>query len=106
MFGKLGDLDLSEFQNAFTEMQKKVKESEAEAEEKLLKAKAGGGMVEATINGKGEFVDISIDESLSDDFDSLKILLIAVVNDALKMAKEEQKKSAMNIVSNSLGGMR
>jgi DNA-binding YbaB/EbfC family protein len=105
--GNLGDINLSEFETAFSEMQKKVKESEAEAESKLLTAKAGGGMVKATINGKSEFVDIDIDPSLAEDLDSLKILLIAVVNDALKMAKDSQKEDAMKIVTSSLAdGMK
>jgi DNA-binding YbaB/EbfC family protein len=58
-------------------------------------------MVKVDINGKGEVTDIEIDDSLMEDKDSLQILLIGAVNDAIKMVESNKQSSAMNM----LGGM-
>jgi DNA-binding YbaB/EbfC family protein len=104
MFGNLGDLgnlDLGKLQDAFSEMQEKVKQSEIEAENRVIQGKSGGGMVEISMNGKSEVIDVVIDKSLMEDKDSLQILLIAGINDAIEKVKDAQKESAMNIVGNS-----
>ena len=58
-------------------------------------------MVEVSVNGKGEVIDINIDDSLMTDKDSLQILLIGAMNDAYKMVKQNEQSSAMGM----LGGM-
>lgn len=49
-------------------------------------------------NGKGEVIDISVDESLLDDKESLQILLIAAVNDALNMVNQNKQSMAGDIL--------
>ncbi len=85
-----GNLDLNE-------MMKKIQESMAEADNKTYTAKSGGGLVEATVNGKFEVVDIKIDDSLLEDKESLQILLMSAINDAIKMAVEDKKTEALNM---------
>ncbi|QCT93923.1 YbaB/EbfC family nucleoid-associated protein [Caminibacter mediatlanticus TB-2] len=85
-----GNLDLNE-------MMKKIQENMAEADNKTYTAKSGGGLVEATVNGKFEVVDIKIDDSLLEDKESLQILLMSAINDAIKMAVEDKKNQAMNM---------
>ena len=85
-----GNLDLNE-------MMKKIQESMAEADNKTYTAKSGGGLVEATVNGKFEVVDVKIDDSLLEDKESLQILLISAINDAIKMAIEDKKTEALNM---------
>jgi len=58
-------------------------------------------MVEVSINGKGEVIDISIDDSLLEDKESLQILLIGALNDAYKMVEQNKQQSALG----ALGGM-
>jgi hypothetical protein len=99
MFGNLGNLNLADLEKAVTSMQEEALKLEAENEKTLFSGKSGGGMVEVIMNGKGEAVDIKIDPSLSDDLDSLQILLVAGVNDALNLVKENQKHSAMSMVN-------
>jgi DNA-binding YbaB/EbfC family protein len=89
-----GNLDLKE-------MMKKLQESMAEADNKTYTATAGGGMVEATANGKFEIIDLKIDDSLLEDKESLQILIMSAVNDAIKMAVEDKKAQALNM----FGGM-
>jgi DNA-binding YbaB/EbfC family protein len=85
-----GNIDLNE-------MMKKLQENMAEADNKTYTATAGGGMVEATANGKFEIIDLKIDDSLLEDKESLQILVMSAVNDAIKMAVEDKKTQALNM---------
>jgi DNA-binding YbaB/EbfC family protein len=82
-------------------MQEQAKKMEAELASKEFTVKTGGGMIKLTINGKGEVLDLEIDDSLLEDKTSLQILLIAAMNDANKMVEDNKKNSAMGM----LGGM-
>ena len=82
-------------------MQENASKLQTELESKTFNVKSGGGMVEVSVNGKGEVIDINIDDSLMTDKDSLQILLIGAMNDAYKMVKQNEQSSAMGM----LGGM-
>jgi len=96
MFSNMGDMG-----KMFEGMQENASKLQSELESKTFSVKSGGGMVEVSINGKGEVVDLMIDDELLSDKESLQILLIGAINDANKMVQENQKNSAMNM----LGGM-
>ena len=85
-----GNIDLNE-------MMKKLQESLEEQNNKTYTAKSGGGLVEATVNGQFEVVDLKIDDSLLEDKESLQILTMSAVNDAIKMAVEDKKTQALNM---------
>ncbi len=93
-------MDFSKMGQMLDEAQKKAKELQDENSKKEFCVKSGGGMVEIRINGGGEVLDLNIDDSLLGDKESLQILLISAMNDALKLI-EDQKKS---MVANMLGG--
>jgi|APMed6443717190_1056831.scaffolds.fasta_scaffold03311_8 nucleoid-associated protein EbfC len=93
--------DLSKLGAAFEEAQKKAKELEEKSSNLSFTAKSGGGLVSVTINGKFEALDISIDDSLMEDKESLQILLMSAFTDAVKSAIENQKHDAMSM----LGGL-
>ncbi len=98
MFDKI---DLGEMGRMLEGMQEQAKQLEEEMASRTFTVKTGGGMVQLTMNGKGEAVDLEIDDSLLEDRESLQILLIAAINDAVKMVEDNKKHSAMNM----LGGM-
>jgi DNA-binding YbaB/EbfC family protein len=58
----------------------------------LVEATAGGGVVKATVTGDGELRRISIDPSVVDpsDIETLEDLVVAVVSEAMRQAKELQ----------------
>ena len=89
-----GNLDINE-------LMQQLQQNISESDNKTYTAKSGGGMVEASVNGKFEVVDLNIDDSLLEDKDSLQILLISAINDAIKMAVEDKKSQALNM----FGGM-
>ena len=96
MFGNMGDMS-----KMLEGMQENAAKLQAELESKTFSVKSGGGVVELSVNGKGEVIDLIIDDSLMNDKDSLQILLIGAMNDANKMVQQNQQNSAMGM----LGGM-
>ena len=98
MFSNIGDL--SKMLSGFEENAQKLKE---ELASKTFSVKSGGGMVELTLNGNGEVIDLNIDDELLTDKESLQILLIGAINDANKMVQQNQQNSAMGMLG-GLGG--
>jgi len=96
MFGNMGDMS-----KMLEGMQENADKLQAELESKTFNVKSGGGLVEVSMNGKGEVIDLNIDDSLFSDKVSLQILLIGAINDANKMVQQNQQNSAMGM----LGGM-
>lgn len=82
------------------EMQDKMKSMQEELAKKTVMADAGGGMVQATVNGRLELVKVRIDKSKIDptDTDMLEDVIVAAVaaaqNKAGDLAKEEMQKMA------------
>ena len=62
----LKNLNLGDMLNQFQEM---VRNSKDENTSKIFTSKAGGGMVEISINGNSEVIDLKIDDSLLEDKD-------------------------------------
>jgi len=91
-------LDMSKMGEMLEQLQSKAKEMEEQSKSVTLTAKAGGGMVEVSANGVGEVVDITIDDSLLDDKESLQILLISAMNDVNKMVEDNKKSQAMGMM--------
>ena len=74
-----------------------------EQESKTFTAKAGGGMVSATVNGKHELTDLQINPEAVDpeDVEMLQDMVIAAVNEAMRTADAE----AANNMSRLTGGL-
>lgn len=96
MFGNLGDMG-----KMLEGMQEQARKLEEELAAREFTVKTGGGMVKITMNGKGEALDVEIDDSLMEDKESLQILLIAAISDAVKMVEDNKKQSALGM----LGGL-
>lgn len=94
------DFDFSKMGDMLAQAQQKAKEFEDESAAKIFGAKSGGGLVSVQVNGSYEIIDISIDDSLLEDKESMQILLISAINDALKSATDDKKAMA----SRMLGG--
>jgi len=91
----LSKINLNEVMGQFQEMAEKSKEKNADL---IFTSKAGGGMIEMSINGNSEVIDLKIDDSLLEDKDSLQILLISAMNDVLKQSDSNKKMMAMNMM--------
>jgi len=96
MFGNMGDMS-----KMLEGMQENAAKLQAELASKTFSVKTGGGMIELSVNGNGEVIDLNIDDELLSDKESLQILLIGAMNDVSKMVQQNQQSSAMGM----LGGM-
>jgi len=93
--------DMKKMSEMMSQMQDKAKEIEEQSKNIQFTAKAGGGLIELTVNGAGEVIDLNIDDSMLDDKNLLQLLLISVMNDANKMVEGNKKSQAMGM----MGGM-
>lgn len=96
MFGNLGDM--GKMLEAF---QSQAKAMDEELSERRYSVKSGGGMVKLTLDGKGEAIDLEIDDSLLEDKSALQIILLSAITDAYKMVEDNKKQHALGM----LGGM-
>ena len=71
-------------------MQRQMEESQKALEEKEVTAKAGGGAVEVTVNGKKEVLKVKLSPEVvdPDDIETLEDLVMVAVNDAVKKADD------------------
>lgn len=84
-------------------MQQEMLRMQEEQEKKTFTAKAGGGMVAATVNGKHELTALEINPEAvdPDDVEMLQDMVIAAVNEAMRAADTE----ASNNMSRLTGGL-
>ena len=71
-------------------LQAKMVEMQAELGNRTVSAQAGGGMVEAVVNGRQELVSLRIDPevAVADDVEMLQDLILAAINEALNRSRE------------------
>jgi nucleoid-associated protein EbfC len=71
-------------------LQAKMVEMQAELGNRTVSAQAGGGMVEAVVNGRQELLSLRIDKEVvsADDLEMLQDLILAAVNEALNRSRE------------------
>ncbi|MBZ7955043.1 YbaB/EbfC family nucleoid-associated protein [Campylobacter molothri] len=94
------NIDFSKMGEILNQVQEKAKNIELELANKEFIAKSGAGLVKVSANGKGEIIDVSIDDSLLEDKESMQILLISAINDVLTMVAQNRN----SISSDILGG--
>jgi DNA-binding YbaB/EbfC family protein len=86
-------------------MQQDFLKMQQELEAKKFEATAGGGMVKATLLGTREFESIEIKPEAvdPDDVDMLQDMVLAAVNEALRMC-DETTNETMSKVQAGMGG--
>lgn len=84
-------------------MQNKLARLQQEMAEKTYEASSGGGMVKATVSGNRELLKLTIDPAAikGDDVEMLQDLIIAAVNEALRIARESME-NEMNAISGGI----
>ena len=89
-------------------MQQDMLRMQEEMENKTYTAKAGGGMVSATVNGKHEVLELSINPEAvdPDDVEMLQDMVIAAVNEAMRTAEAEAQQNMARLTGGlNLGGL-
>lgn len=85
-FGGLGNLGA--IMKQAQEVVQQSQEIERELAEMKLEATSGGGMVKATVTGRGELLEIKIDPQVVDpsDVQMLEDLVVSAVREAIEQA--------------------
>ena len=101
--GMPGGMNQAAMMKQAQKMQQDLLRMQAEQEAKPFTAAAGGGMVNATVNGKHELVNLDIKPEAvdPDDVEMLQDMIIAAVNEAMRTADAE----AANNMSRLTGGL-
>ena len=98
-----GGMNQAAMMKQVQKMQQDMLRMQEEQESKTYSAKAGGGMVTATVNGKHEVVGLEINPEAvdPDDVEMLQDMVIAAVNEAMRAADTD----AANNMSRLTGGL-
>ena len=97
-----------EMQQKIQEMQAAMTAAQEEVEAKQFTAGVGGGVVEATVNGKKELLSVTIKPEAVDpeDVEMLQDLVVSAVNEALRQAGDAMESSMNGITGGmDLGGL-
>ena len=99
-------MNLQEMMRQAQRLKAKIDQVQEEVGQKTAEGSAGGGMVVATANGKGEIVALRIEKSVvnPDDVEMLQDLAVAASNQALGKAKEMMQ-AAMSRATGGMPGM-
>jgi hypothetical protein len=83
-------VNLSEMMKQAKEFQEKMGSVQEDLASQTVTGSAGGGMVTATMNGKGELISIALDKGIvrPEDAEMLQDLIVAAVSDAARKAGE------------------
>ena len=84
-----------QMQQKIMKMQQEMEKAQADVESAFFSATAGGGVVKATVSGKRQLTELTIQPEAVDpeDVEMLQDLVISAVNEALRQADEAMNSS-------------
>ena len=96
--------NLTQMMKQAQKLQAKMMEMQSELGNRTVSAQAGGGMVEAVVNGRQELLSLRIDPevAVAEDVEMLQDLILAAVNEALNRSREMMAQE----MSKLTGGMQ
>ena len=106
--GMPGGMNQMQMMKQAQKMQQELIRMQEEQEKATYTAKAGGGMVSATVNGKHELVGLEINPEAvdPDDVEMLQDIVIAAVNEAMRTADAEAAQNMSRLTGGmNLGGL-
>ena len=106
--GMPGGMNQAAMMKQAQKLQQQMLQMQQEQEAKTYTAKAGGGMVAATVNGKHELVNLEINPEAvdPDDVEMLQDMILAAVNEAMRTADTDAANNMSRLTGGlNLGGM-
>ena len=89
------------------QMQKDIENVQNELDELQINSESGGGLVQVTINGKMELLDLNLqDEILIEEKEIIEDLIISAVNNAISKAQDESQNRMNSVTGGMLGGLK
>jgi DNA-binding YbaB/EbfC family protein len=84
------------------QMQDRMAKVQTELETETVEASAGGGAVRVVMTGTQKLVTVTIDPAAAGDSEMLQDLVVAAVNEALELSKQ-QAAAKMQSIASGLG---
>ena len=106
--GMPGGMNQAAMMRQAQKMQQDMLRMQEEMENKTYTASAGGGVVKASVNGKHQVVELTIDPEAVDpeDVEMLQDMIIAAVNEAMRTAETDAQNNMAKITGGmNLGGL-
>ena len=106
--GMPGGMNQAAMMKQAQKLQQEMLRMQQEQEAATYTAKAGGGMVSATVNGKHELVNIEINPEAvdPDDVEMLQDMVMAAVNEAMRAADTAASENMSRLTGGmNLGGL-
>ena len=89
------------------QVQKQMENVQNELEDLKITGESGGGLVNTTVNGKMEILNLNLkDEILKEEKDLIEDLIISAVNNALTKAQDESQTRMNSATGGMLSGMK
>ena len=106
--GMPGGMNQAAMMKQAQKMQQDLLRMQQEMETKTYTATTGGGMVKASVNGKHELVELTINPEAvdPDDVEMLQDMVIGAVNEALRAADTDSANNMSRLTGGlNLGGL-
>ena len=106
--GMPGGMNQAAMMKQVQKMQQDMLRMQEEQEKATYTAKAGGGMVAATVNGKHEVVSLEINPEAvdPDDVEMLQDMVMAAINEAMRNADADAAQNMSRLTGGlNLGGL-
>ena len=104
--GNFGGMNQAAMMKQAQKMQRDLLQMQEDLQQQTYTASAGGGVVTATVSGKRELTELTIDPEAvdPDDVEMLQDMVVAAVNEAMRKAEEASAQS-MSRLTGGLGGL-
>lgn len=106
-FGGFGGGNMQQLMRQAQKMQENMTRAQEELDAKEYEATSGGGMVTCKVSGKRELLSLSIKPEAVDpeDVEMLEDMVMAAVNEALRMGEENREKVMGALTPAGMGGL-
>ncbi len=106
-FGGFGGGNMQQLMRQAQKMQEKMTQAQEELDERTYEASAGGGMVSCTVSGKREVLSLTINKEAvdPDDVEMLQDMVLAAVNEALRLGEKTREEVMGQLAPAGMGGM-
>ena len=106
-FGGFGGGNMQQLMRQAQKMQENLAKAQEELDTKEYEATSGGGMVTCKVSGKRELLSLSIKPEAvdPDDVEMLEDMVMAAVNEALRMGEENREKVMGALTPAGMGGL-
>ena len=106
-FGGFGGGNMQQLMRQAQKMQENMTKAQEELDAKEYEATSGGGMVTCKVSGKRELLSLSIKPEAvdPDDMEMLEDMVMAAVNEALRMGEENREKVMGALTPAGMGGL-